>query len=1721
MNFLNPFSRKGAQWAFVGLASSFPDVDDDAGNLAKYRLCSTKSIPGCKAFHVPKEDSSLSKEVPIGDDALGQELTDQVLIFKYKGKFHAIDHSCPHSQFPLSRGTPFDIEDFGVTLSVGVSCPKHDWSFDLFTGMSDRGSYKLKTWEVQIRDSKETPPSETNEKGDGMADREVWGPCNEPVTIHTIELQAASQQRSQERLYKSWIAPLPEELAAAKALLDDRHDTPDDFYQPLSDNNSYTWGRMGKHNLVIVSLPAGKKDIVSAAVTVSNLASSLSHIRIGLLVGIGGAIPRPDLGRDIRLGDVVVSRPHGRTGGVIQYDQGRVTSGQTWEPRGYLNMPPPVLLNALADLHSEHLSGNAKTPTILQRMWENKPNMTRAGFVHQGTHNDKLFRRDYSHIDGDDCGQCDEVSRVTRVHRSSTDPIVHYGVIASGNAVVKDAITRDRIVEAIGEECLCLETEAAGLMNHFPCLVVRGISDYADSHKNDRWQKYAAIAAAALAKELLESVPVKRLFITPTVREHLEKISHDLRYLRSDAGDVRMRIQNMQETLLTSYQKELIDRLPIALDASYDSASESENPRCLPDTRTQLLEDIMHWVQNKDAQPIFWLNGMAGTGKSTVSRTFAEHLKNDNSLGATFFFKRAQGDRGNAKKLFTTIASQLATSTPSIAPSILEAINADINIGEKGLKQQFENLILKPLSSIASSAQTPVSLVLVIDALDECELEHAQAKRMLEFLETARDHLKIFITSRPELPIRLGFFNISGKYEHIILHNIAEPIIRHDLSVFFEHQLGEIRSDYNATVSESGRLLSDWPGINIQRDLVERASPLFIYAATVCRFIGDSRCGDPKQQMETILDYQRTTHTSQLKATYLPVLTNLVKGLYGNRREIVLKRFKLIVGTIISLASPLSIKSLANLLSIFVDIVEDLLRKLHSVLHIPEAANRSVKLLHLSFRDLLLDYYEIGQEGFHVNELWICGNIFHQCLKVMEQFLRVDICDLRGKKMESSTISKNSIDAYIPQEIQYACLHWLSHFEKNLPTYDYEPITFLHDPSRFLRANITTISSAPLQIYYSALLFTPQTSQIRKALGSETPNFISRRPQTSPEWSNIIQRFKYDQSKVVKEVLFSPDSSIIASSYDDTSVDIWRPSTGDHLHELKTRSPGAISMSFSPDSKLLTTSVASEGAVFVWRIEDGGCVKELGSIPAANVWACFDDKSDLLVGVSVCKGSTTCFRYEFEKDFEQFAVIREFEWESISLAFSRNSTLVASIAKTDDCILNRDIHLWNIRCETDIVLRLRSEERCGLVHCFKFSSDSSLLTLNMPNLSVVWETANGYRTDLASEDAILFSPLSRLGKYKQYPCIHRQIREGYDNRTLKPGFDHYDEESTEVLESCLYLGQMRKSANDEKSALGKYVSTSWPVVLSSDSKFVAVSNEAKIFIFRADTGAAIKFESPVPRGNRPLFSDNSEYLAASTCKGDVCVWSLRTGKHILNFVDGHDHSMFSPDSTMLLTRRRGTKSVRLWLLPTGECYQILRCLAVAFTANSKQLASFCRHGKISLWSIENREIICTWNAFASGSPCNNSCVSSPSDEGSFWTFSHDTQYLATNWTKGADKRTIRVLRTRTDQIIARFDVSLAPTQLSFEPGTLKLLTGKATFVLDELLKGQDRPAGYLFNEDLEWITYNGRRLIWLPREYRPFAARGGEWRDQPPLVRHQFIHAWVYLSNREIAGDQI
>jgi nucleoside phosphorylase len=301
-----------------------------------------------------------------------------------------------------------------------------------------------------------------------------------------------------------WVCALPTELAAAQEMLDDEHET----LHEDDDTNIYTLGQIGEHNVVVACLPAGQTGTTSAAAVAMQMKSAFKSIRFGLMVGIGGGVPSEEA--DIRLGDVVIGQPHKNHGGVVQYDLGKATPSG-FERTGSLNTPPTILLNALSKLRASHMRGKGQLLQYISK-YEHLP-----AFTLEDAGPDVLFNPEYDHEGGVTCGQCSKEKTIVRKPRRQ-EVAVHYGTIASGNRVMRDAKQRDQVSKELGG-VLCFEMEAAGLMNSFPCLVIRGICDYADSHKNKRWQPYGAGAAAAYAKEVLLVIPAANVVKTETVDE--------------------------------------------------------------------------------------------------------------------------------------------------------------------------------------------------------------------------------------------------------------------------------------------------------------------------------------------------------------------------------------------------------------------------------------------------------------------------------------------------------------------------------------------------------------------------------------------------------------------------------------------------------------------------------------------------------------------------------------------------------------------------------------------------------------------------------------------------------------------------------------------------------------------------------------------------------------------------------------------------------------------------------------------------------------------------------------------------------------------------------------------------------------------------------------------------------------------------------------------------
>jgi hypothetical protein len=489
----------------------------------------------------------------------------------------------------------------------------------------------------------------------------------------------------------------------------------------------------------------------------------------------------------------------------------------------------------------------------------------------------------------------------------------------------------------------------------------------------------------------------------------------------------------MANTNKRTVTESLLSRLPFAVDAPFNSFSRQHDQLCLADTRVDLLQEIHAWADDNDGRFIYWLSGLAGTGKSTIARTVARMYFENGQLGASFFFSRGGGDVGNASRFFTTIAVQLARRSPSLQRLICDAVTQNADIATQSLGDQWRQLVLGPLSKLNDS-HNPSSSVVVIDALDECDNDE-DIRIILTLLAQARTlskvRLRIFLTSRPETPIRYGFRQLpETEHQDYILHHISRSIVDHDIVIFVRYNLGLIGQKKPA-------LGASWPGDQTVNQLVQIASGLFIWAATACRFIQEvERVPVIKKRLETILKAGSWTTEGQpqkhLDDIYTTVLRNSVprKCSYEEKEEC-LAMLRLILGSIVTLLSPLSVHALGTLLNVQFVELDDCLEDLHAILDIPTEDNRPLRVHHPSFRDFLLNKDRCHDPNFWVDEKQANGALFSRCIQIMSTSLKEDICGVATPGTLVGDMETCRIEKCLPPEVQYACLHWVKHLQKS------------------------------------------------------------------------------------------------------------------------------------------------------------------------------------------------------------------------------------------------------------------------------------------------------------------------------------------------------------------------------------------------------------------------------------------------------------------------------------------------------------------------------------------------------------------------------------------------------------------------------------------------------------------------------------------------------------------
>jgi hypothetical protein len=376
----------------------------------------------------------------------------------------------------------------------------------------------------------------------------------------------------------------------------------------------------------------------------------------------------------------------------------------------------------------------------------------------------------------------------------------------------------------------------------------------------------------------------------------------------------------------------------------------------------------------------------------------------------------------HAGKFFTSIAMQLANNVPSLQQHIYDAITKRKDVTSQSLRDQWRQLVFYPLSKLDYSA-CQCSYVLIVDALDECH-DDSHVRIILQLLAEARSletvRLRVFLTSRPEIPIRHGFCHIpEAEHEDFVLHNISPVIVNHDISIFLEYNLEAIRQERP--------LEAGWPGEQVIRRLVQNASGLFIWAATACRFIREGKKRQViKDRLSSVLQSNGsvTEPEKHLNEIYITVLRHSIPTEFSDKeKEEFYSKLRYMLGSIVVLLSPLSTHSLSTLLHISEEDIDETLEDLHAILDIPKDQIRPFYLHHPSFRDFLLNKDRCSDPKFWADERQAHQILANNCIRLMSNSLKQDVCRQRAAGTLVADIESSQIEQCLPPEVRYACLY--------------------------------------------------------------------------------------------------------------------------------------------------------------------------------------------------------------------------------------------------------------------------------------------------------------------------------------------------------------------------------------------------------------------------------------------------------------------------------------------------------------------------------------------------------------------------------------------------------------------------------------------------------------------------------------------------------------------------
>ncbi|CAG7558862.1 unnamed protein product [Fusarium equiseti] len=1348
------------------------------------------------------------------------------------------------------------------------------------------------------------------------------------------------------------------------------------------------------HNIVITSLPTNEYGTNNAVNVLTNLTRTFESIYLSLMVGIGGGVPRPNF--DIRLGDIIVGTR------VVQHDLGKIVgSGQiqhTAVPRTLAHL----LGKALSLLQAEHQPHSKRIPFILEEKFRDHP-----GYAHPSTA-DRLFSSEYPHnSQASTCDECSPSALVQRNERSTRNPYIHYGTIASGNQVMKSSTVRDTVAHAV--DAICFEMEAAGLSDICPCLSIRGICDYCDSHKSKKWQEYAAATAAAFAREFLEKLPPteESLASTPDrVREQEywlqnEKYNSCLRDLReTDPRDDKTRIEETKGGLLKDAYRWILEN---------DKFQEWYNASC-----SQLL----------------WIKGDPGKGKTMLLCGLINELEKDHRSFLSYFFCQATEARlSNATAVLRGIIYLLVVQRPPLFSYIEEKY-------DHAGKQLFEDgNAWQALSKIfMAMLEDPIldDALLIVDALDECSTDQ---EKLLDLIVRSST-VKWIVTSRnwPEIEQWLD-----SSTQKVRLH------------------------------------------LELNQDSVSKAVEAYI----------EFKVG----QLAKIKQYD-----AKLKSE---VKSHLVENADGSQYEDEFDELPEIIG---GCGSFLTLRGDA------------------------------VYFLHQSAKEFLLN-----KASEHILPSGLASQheiIFERSLQALSETLRRDICQLNHPGFDIDDISPDVLKPLDP--IRYSCIYWVDHLNDSEPTslsnhldndsdvhvfiqknYLYwlealgllrsivegvkaiykledlatalkvtEPVAkLLEDARRFILTHKRPIEIAPLQVYVSGLVFSPEGSLIRERFKHEEPDWISLKPKMDRNWSKCLQTLEGHGPGDIS-VALSPDNQLIASGGRDKTVRVWDITTGLCQHTLEDHDGEINSITFLPDGQNLA---AASGTIKIWNIKTESCLRTLvgHSAPVRSVASSPDGfylgsgSSDRTIKIW-CSQTGKCLK-TLEGHPENL---------KSSVAFSPDSQHLASAS------IDNTVRIWDMK--TFLCLQtLQGHD--GRVTSVAFSSDGRrLASISADGTTKVWDATTGSYPPVLE----ISSP---FGTTVAFSADGKRLAFGDNLSEIKL----FDAETGEILQTLRDIGDpvtsvaftadsQRLVSGSENGSVKIWVvsidvytltvedheGSVNSIAISADGlRVMSGCSDTTVKIWDAETGTCLQtLEGHHGMIDRVACSPDNKVSASGSVDGTIKVWDTITWKclHTLEHDDEVTSVAFSEDGQYLASGSKGN-TAKIWDAATGRCLSTLEhddeVTSVAFSADSRYLAAGLDDMTTRIWNIGEHSF---------------KTLQGHTEPASL-AFSVDTQYLAS----GSWDRTVSIWDLEQCMYLHAIDVGKTLYGISFDLwtnsqlytdiGILDITVPNPTpNVYAESIGIANLPSfdwsSHRINIGGEWITKHGENVLWLPSEYRPWVS---------------------------------